>query len=133
MDSTALQFIIVSDLASTFPESNFHDILFEMFSNTEIRKRFDKSDKFWKKFDAHMPENQKVLGLYEVESINDACLVTLAVNPKEYLEYFQSETINKKHKGIKKGSVGMDLENFAERIKRCRLASLWTLFFERFR
>ena len=55
--------------------------------------------------------------MYEVESINDPCLVTLATNPKEYLEYFKSESINKKHKGIKKGAVGMDYENFAERIK----------------
>ena len=117
-DSTSLQFIIVSDLASTFPESNVRDVLFEIFSNTEIRKRFDKSDEFGKKFDVHMPENQKVLGLYEVQSINDPCLVTLAVNPlAEYLEYFKSETVNKKHKGIKKRLVGMDYENFAERIK----------------
>ena len=58
-----------------------------------------------------------MLGLYEVESINDSCLVTLATNPKECLEYFKSQSINKKHKGIKKGAVGMDYENFAERIK----------------
>ena len=43
--------------------------------------------------------NQKVLGLYEVESINDPCIVTLAVNPKEYFELF------------------MNYENYAERIK----------------
>ena len=116
-DSTSLQFIIVSDLASTFPENNIREILFEIFSNTEIKKRFGKRDEFWKKIDVYMPENQKVLGLYEVESINDPCVVTLAVNPKEYPEYFQNETINKKHKGIKKGWVGMGYENFPERIK----------------
>ena len=116
-DSTSLQFIIISDHKSTFPECDVGFILFEIFSRTEIRNRFDKSDDFWKKFDIHMPQNQKMLGLYEVESINDPCFVTLAVNPKEYLEYFKSENVNKKHKGIKKGSVGMDFENFAERIK----------------
>ena len=116
-DSTYLQFIIVSDPKSMFPECDVRYILFEIFSRTEIRKRFDISDEFWKKFDVHMPQNQKVLGLYEVENINDPCFVTLAVNPKEYLEYFKSENVNKKHKGIKKGLVGMDFENFAERIK----------------
>ena len=55
--------------------------------------------------------------MYEVESINDPCLVTLAVNPKEYYEYFKSDNVNKKHKGTKKGSTGMDYENYAERIK----------------
>ena len=116
-DSTSLNFLIISSAHSTFPESRVRDILFEIFSSTEIRKRFDKSDKFWEQFSVYIPEDQKVLGLYEVESINDPCLVTLATNPKEYLEYFQSEAINKKHKGIKKGAVGMDYENFAERIK----------------
>ena len=116
-ESTSLNFLIISHIGSTFPKSKVGDILFEIFSSTEIRKRFDKSDKFWEQFGVHKPENQKDLGLYEVESINDPCLVTLATNPKEYLEYFRSESINKKHKAIKKGAVGMDYENFAERIK----------------
>ena len=30
-DSTSLQFIVVSDLASTFPKSDVRDILFEIF------------------------------------------------------------------------------------------------------
>ena len=116
-DSISPNFLIISHVGSTFPESKVREILFEIFSSTEIRKRFDKSDKFWEQLGVYKPENQKVLGLYEVESINDPCLVTLATNPKEYLEYFKSESINKKHKGIKKGAVGMDYENFAERIK----------------
>ena len=116
-DSILLQFIIISDPSSTFPECKVRDILFEIFSNTEIRNRFDKSDGFWINFGVHCPQNQRVLGLYEVEHIDDPCYVTLAVNPKEYFEYFKSECVNKKHKGIKKGSVGMDYENYAERIK----------------
>ena len=96
-DSTSLQFIIVSDPDSTFPKCDVRHILFEIFSSTEIKNRFDKSGEFWKKFDVHIPQNQKVLGLYEVENINDPCLVTLAVNPIEYLKYFRSENVNKKH------------------------------------
>ena len=45
-DSTSLQFVIVSSDQSSFPEDQVRDILFEIFSNTEIRDRFDKSDKF---------------------------------------------------------------------------------------
>ena len=116
-DSILLQFIIISDPSSTIPECKVRDMLFEIFSNTEIRNRFDKSDGFWINFGVHCPQNQRVLGLYEVEHIDDPCYVTLAVNPKEYFEYFKSECVNKKHKGIKKGSVGMDYENYAERIK----------------
>ena len=80
-------------------------------------ERFDKSNEFWKKFDVHVPPNEKFLGLYAVENINDPCYVTLAVNPKEYFEYFESENCNKKHKGIKKGAKGMEYENYAEWIK----------------
>ena len=89
-DSTSLQFIIISGLTSTYPECDARNILFEIFSKTEIRNRFNKSDKFWKQLGIHCPQNQKVLCLYEVEHIDD-----LAVNPKEYFEYFKSENVNK--------------------------------------
>ena len=39
------------------------------------------------------------------------------MNPKKYFEYFESDNVNKKHKGKKKGSAGMEYENYAERIK----------------
>ena len=56
--STSLNFLIISHVRSEFPESKVGDILFEIFSSTEIRKRFDKSDIFWEQFSVHMPENQ---------------------------------------------------------------------------
>ena len=68
-DSTSLQFVIISDPVSTYPECNVRDILFEIFSRTDISDRFDKSHDFWKKFGVHCPQNQKVLGLYEAEHI----------------------------------------------------------------
>ena len=116
-DSTSIQFVAVSSVDSTFTEPEFRNILFRIFSNTDIRERFDKSDDFWKCFGVYNFSNQKVLGLYEVENINDPCYVTLAVNPKEYFEYFKRKNVNRKHKGIKKGSPGMEYENYAERIK----------------
>ena len=39
---------------------------------------------------------KKKLGLYE--RIDNPCYVTLAVNPKEYFEFFQDYSSNKKHK-----------------------------------
>ena len=100
--STSIQFNIVSDPSSTYPECDVREILFEIFFKTEIRERFDKSDEFWRRFNVHCPQNKKVLGLYEVEHIDDPCYVTLAVNPKEYFEHFKSDNVNKKHKGFKK-------------------------------
>ena len=46
-DCTSLNFVIISHVDIIFPESKVRDILFEIFSSTEIRERFDKSDKFW--------------------------------------------------------------------------------------
>ena len=45
-DSTSLQFIVVSNVKSTFTDDQVRNILFEIFSENEIRDRFDKSDKF---------------------------------------------------------------------------------------
>ena len=95
-DSTTTQFVVISNLESTFTEPQVRNIIFEVFFQTSIVDRFDKSDEFWKQFNVHNANNQKVSGLYEAESINDPCLVTLAVNPKEYFEYFQSQQTNKK-------------------------------------
>ena len=94
-DSTSIQFIIISDPSSTYPECDVREILFEIFSSTETRDRFDKSDEFWIRFGVHCPQNQKMPGLYEVEHIDDPCYETLAVTPKEYFEYLKSDNVNK--------------------------------------
>ena len=116
-DSTSIRYVIVSNADSTFPKSKTRDILFEIFSKTEIVNRFHKSDDFWMKFNTPKPQDKKVLGLYEVEHLNDQCYVTLVVNPKECFELFKSKEFNNKQKGIKKRSPGMNFENYAERIK----------------
>ena len=38
------------------------------------------------------------------------------MNPKEYFEAFKNKAINKKHKGVKKSTPGMNFESFASRI-----------------
>ena len=48
--------------------------------------------------------------------IDNPCLVTITANPKEYLKVLKNLKLNK-HKGIKKGSTGIDTKNFTSRIK----------------
>ena len=62
---------------------------------------------------ARKESRRKKLGYYEIENISNPCNLTLAVNPKEYLKMLKDPFINKKHKGIKKGSTGLGFENFA--------------------
>ena len=108
---------MISDPSSDFPESKIRDVIIEIIVKTDIYKRFDTSHPFWEKFNARKPKRQKKIGLYEVERVDNLCYVTLAVNPKEYFEFFHDYSVNKKHKGIKKGSRGMEYQNCANRIK----------------
>ena len=57
------------------------------------------------------------MGYFEIEQIDNPCILTITANPKEYFEMFEDKSINKKHKEIKKGSTGLGFENFSHRIK----------------
>ena len=63
---------------------------------------------------------RKVMGLYEVENLDNANLCTITINPKEYFEKFKDRKINKKHKGVRRDTPGMTFESFAERISSLR-------------
>ena len=80
-------------------------------------KRFDSSRKYWDNFRARKEQKRKKLGYFEIEHIDNLCILTIAANPKEYFEMFEDKNINKKYKGIKKGSTGLCFENFSQRIK----------------
>ena len=56
------------------------------------------------------------MGLYEIENIDNQNVCTIAVNPKEYFEKFKDRKINKKHKGVRKDTQGMNFERYAMRI-----------------
>ena len=43
-------------------------------------------------------------------------MVTVAVNPKEYFQEFESQPINEKHKRLRKATAGMEFEDYAKRI-----------------
>ena len=115
-DSTSLKFIFIFDLNSEIPENKYRDIIFEIIISSQIYKRFDSSHEFWDIFETRKVQKRKKLGYYEIENIDDPCILTLAANPKEYLVLFEDKNINKKHKCIKKGSSGMGFKNFAQRV-----------------
>ena len=116
-DSTALKFIFLSDPNSDIPKEKFRDIIFEVIVVSEIYKRLDTSHEFWNIFGARKESRRKKVGYYETENISNPYLLTLAVNPKEYLEMLTDLLLNKKHKGIKKGSTEQGFENFSQRIE----------------
>ena len=56
------------------------------------------------------------MGLFEIESINKANVITIALNPKEYYERFDDHSDNKKHKGLKKSTRDMDFDFYSSRL-----------------
>ena len=100
-DSCSIKFLIVSDLKSKITEKETRDLIFQILLNSKVGSSLDKSDDFYKRFDFCNKKEKKQVGLYEVESINNPNIVTIAVNPKVYFEVFRNKK-NKKHKGIKK-------------------------------
>ena len=85
-------------------------------TTSKILKRLDLSDDFWAQFNVQDKKLKKQVGLFEAENVNKAYLITIAINPKEYLEEFEDLSINKKHKGIKKGTPGMDFSAYCSKL-----------------
>ena len=99
-DSTSLFFNFICSLDCSVPESEAKKIIFECLKNSKILNRLDLSDEFWKEFEIYNANTKKVMGLYEIENIDNQNICTIAVNPKEYFEKFKNRKINKKHKGV---------------------------------
>ena len=88
-----------------------------------MQKRVDVSDEFWKRFEMYNKSTKKVMGLYEIENIDNQNICTIAINPKEYFEKVKNRKINKKHKGVIRKecfSEGMSFEAYANRITSLR-------------
>ena len=120
-DSTSLLFVFICELESVLPESEARKVIFECMINSEIFKRLDISNDFWKNFNVQDKTKKKEMGLFEIENIDNPNICTVAVNPKEYFEKFKDKNINKKHKGVRKNTKGMDFQRYADRIKDLRL------------
>ena len=107
-DSTSINFIFICNLGCVVNEVKARKIIFEVMITSKILERLDLSDDLWAQFNVQNKKLKKQVGLFETESINISNIITISINPKEYLEEFEDQSINKKHKGIKKGTPGMD-------------------------
>ena len=116
-DSGSLEFIIFAEDSCDCGEREMRDILLKIFLDNDIHKRLDLSNEFFEQFDKRNLAVRKQVGLYEFENIEHGIVCAICVNPKEYLEvYGILFDINKKHKGVKRGTKGMNFEKYARRI-----------------
>ena len=118
-DSCSLQFTFITELESSISEDEARKLIFDILIMKK-GKRLDASHEFFDQFLCRNESSKKQVGLYEVENIDNPNLVTIVVNPKEYIEIFKNKAINKKHKGVKKSTPGMNFESFASRIMDVR-------------
>ena len=83
---------------------------------SKIFSRLDLSDDFWDQFGVQNEKLKKQVGLFEIENINKVNIIMTALNPKECYEKFEDHSDNKKHKGLKKSTAGMDFDSYSERL-----------------
>ena len=73
--------------------------------------RLDLSDQFLEQFiNAQNKKLKEQVSLYEIENTGNTNILTIAINPKKYFEKCKDFSINKKNKGLKKYTPGMDFE-----------------------
>ena len=76
----------------------------------------DLSAEFYDQLNCRNEKLKKNVRLFEVENIDNANVITIALNPKEYYERFVHYSDNKKHKGIKKLTPDMDFDSYCNRL-----------------
>ena len=101
-DSTSVFFIFVCKLSCSINEEKAKDVIFDLLIKSKILDRLDLSDDFWERFGAQNKSLKKQVGLYKIENINNANVLRIAINPREYFKKYKDFSVNKKHKAGKK-------------------------------
>ena len=115
-DSTSVFFVFICELGCAVDERKSRQIIFEVMIKSKIFSRLDLSDDFWDQFGAQNEKLKKQVGLFEIENINQVNIIMIALNPKECYEKFEDHSNNKKHKGLKTSTAGMDFDSYSERL-----------------
>ena len=114
-DSTSIFFffLFVCDLGCDVGKDDARDIIFKVMLKSKLFDRMDLSHEYYAKFGCRNTNLKTRVGYFEVENIDKANIVTIALNPKEYYERFEDTADNKKHKGLPKSTPGMDFDSYS--------------------
>ena len=112
-DSASLEFIVVADNMCDLGGREMRQVLWKIFLYDYIHKRLDLSSKFFEQFSKRNESIRKQVGLCEFENIEHGIICAICVNFKEYFElYSLLYEVNKKHKEVRKGTKGIDFDNY---------------------
>ena len=116
-DSASLEFIVIAKDSCDCGEREMRDVLLRIFLENDIQRRLDLSGEFFEQFSMRNVAARKQVDFYEFKNIEHGIICAICVNPKEYFELYGIlyET-NKKQKGVRKGTKGMDFDKYASRI-----------------
>ena len=106
-------FLFVCDLGGDVGKDDARDIIFKVMLKSKLFDRMDLSHEYYAKFGCRNTNLKTRVGYFEVENIDKANIVTIALNPKEYYERFEDTADNKKHKGLPKSTPGMDFDSYS--------------------
>ena len=81
-DSTCLQFLFISNPKSNICQQKYREIIFEVIITSKIYDRFDCSREYWEQFNSRKENLRKCLGYFEIENIDNLCILTTACNPR---------------------------------------------------
>ena len=115
-DSTSMFFVFICNLNCSVSEDKARNIIFDVMLKSKVFDRFDLSAEFYEQFDCRNENLKKRVGFFEIESIDKPNVIIIALNPKEYYERFIDHSDNKKHKGSKKSTPGMDFDSYSNRL-----------------
>ena len=116
-DSTSLFSVFICKLSCCIDKEKGRNIILKVLTKPKVIERLDLSDNFWEQFGVQNKKfKKKQVGFYEVKNIESTNILTITIDSKEYFEESKDFSINKKHKGLRKITPGMDFEACVERI-----------------
>ena len=115
-DSTSIFFVFICNLNCSVSQEKARNIIFEVILKSKVFHRLDLSAEFYQQFNCRNEGLKKRVGFFEIENVRKPNVITIGLNPKEYYERFIDHSDNKKHKGIKKSTPGMDFDSYSNRL-----------------
>ena len=112
-DRTSIFFVFICNLNCSVSEDKVRKIISEVMLKSKVFHQLDLWAEFYEQFDCRNESLKKRVGFFEIESIDKPNVITIALNPKEYYERFIDHSDNKKHKGLKKSTPGMDFDSYS--------------------
>ena len=110
-DSTSKFYVFICDLNSCVSEDKARNLIFDVMLKSKVFDRLDLLAEFYKQFNCRNEDLRKRVGFFEIESIDKPNVITIALNPKEYYQRFIDHSENKKRKGLKKSTPGIDFDS----------------------